>query len=120
MHAVDDVRAAIHAWQDDAKGQVHSSWTPNLGTPHLRLTDRSAALSSRPKPGSGGGYYYAATPTEQYSLPVAPPQKIGADELAPQQQAPPAQEGKASSNYYYAHRRKIDFHVPTPPPQKLA
>ena len=26
---------------------------------------------------------------------------------------------KSSSEYYYAHRRKIDFHVPTPPPQRL-
>ena len=122
-----DVRAplAMRTLQDDAKGQVHSSWTPNLGTTHLRLTDRSVVLSSRAKPGSGEGYYYAAVTSDQHTLPVTMPQKIDPSQVIREGTAPTCESCAASSSvmsksaYYYAHRRKIDFHVPTPPPQKI-
>ena len=122
-----DVRAPLakRSLQDDAKGQVHSSWTPNLGTTHLRLTDRSVVLSSRAKPGSGEGYYYAAVTSDQHTLPVAMPQKIDPSQVNREAPAPACDSCTASrsvaskSAYYYAHRRKIDFHVPTPPPQKI-
>jgi hypothetical protein len=122
-----DVRAPLakRSLQDDAKGQVHSSWTPNLGTTHLRLTDRSVVLSSRAKPGSGEGYYYAAVTSDQHTLPVAMPQKIDPSQVNREAPAPAcdsctdSRSVASKSAYYYAHRRKIDFHVPTPPPQKI-
>ena len=110
--------------QDDTKGQVHSSWTPNLGSNHLRLTDRSAVLNGRAKPGSGAGYYYAAITSDQHTLPVNAPHKIDGSQVGTTDDADGAGAsgsagGAGKSNYYYAHRRKIDFHVPTPAPQKI-
>jgi len=109
-----DARAPLakRTLRDDAKGQIHSSWTPNLGTTHLRLTDRTAALTSRAKPGSGAGYYYAAITTDQHTQPVAAPQRIDSSQV--KSDHAPTGGTAPKSDYYYAHRRKIDFHVPTP------
>ena len=105
-----DARAPLarRTLHDDGKAQVHSSWTPNLGSSNLRLTDRSATA---PKPGSGMGYYYAAITSDQRTMPVAEPLRIDSNEVTTAN-APAAATGVgAKSEYYYAHRRKSELRL---------
>ena len=52
--------------------------------------------------------------------PLAPPQKINAASVGPLSEGSGLSEpAEPKSSYYYAHRRKIDFHIPTPTPQRL-
>lgn len=126
-----DARApfAAKTLRDDMRGQIHSSWTPNLGGV-LRLTDKA---SGKAKPGSGAGYHYAAVMSDQHTMPVNQPIRIDPSEVKAQEDEPSGGSGGAGgeagrktesdvvakSGYYYAHRRKIDFKVPILPPQRL-
>ena len=75
---------------------------------------------------AGKGYYYGVVP----SVPVLMPPRIDAAEVektrdasataeAGGDEATADQPSKLKADYYYAHRRKIDFHVPTPQPQRI-
>jgi hypothetical protein len=70
---------------------------------------------------AGKGYYYGVVP----STPMLMPPRIDAEQVERTRDAnaeaadDAASEGNQKSDYYYAHRRKIDFHVPTPMPQRI-
>jgi thioredoxin 1 len=103
----------------DAKGQVHKL-VPPAAAGTLRLTHRPAEVTGRAQAGSGSGYYYAAVTSDKQSMPLAPPQKINAASVGPLSEGSGLSEpAEPKSSYYYAHRRKIDFHIPTPTPQRL-
>ena len=79
------------------------------------------AEASRGK-GLASSYYYAAVPTAQQKLPVAPPARIDATagpsspgEIAAGGAIRHELEAKGDDSYYYAHARQKDYHVPTVP-----
>ena len=129
---------AARTLRDDRKGQVHRSWIGPSPSEALRLTE---------KPAPGKGYYRGVVPSTPVLMPprIDPVDVSAADGHASATPAActTADEGKQvstssstsagatpvaasspsaleqRSEYYYAHRRKVDFHVPTPAPQRI-
>ena len=119
--------------RDDRKGHIHRSWTGPPPLEALRLTE---------KPAPGKGYYRGVVPSTPVLMPprIEPVDVSAADQPAACTTADEGKQVSSSSStsagattaaasseaplekrseYYYAHRRKIDFHVPTPAPQRI-